>query len=145
MFVMNRMATELGMKNTHFENPTGLQHQKSRSTAYDIALLTSAFSNHQTLMAVTQKKNYHYTVYNNRLCTSKPGVWRNTNHLLWRKRDCRGGKTGYTPWAGPCLSSVFKIKHMEFVVVLLRSATPEERFADAERLYYWFKSKYFLN
>lgn len=71
MFVMNRMANEMGMKNTHFENPTGLQHQKSRSTAYDMALLSTAFAGHPTLMAVVQKKNYHYTVYNNRLCTSK--------------------------------------------------------------------------
>lgn len=71
MFIMNRLVGEIGMKNTHFENPTGLQHQKSYSTAYDMALLSTAFAGHPTLLAIVQKKNYHYTVYNNRLCTSK--------------------------------------------------------------------------
>ncbi|CAM6002177.1 unnamed protein product [Sphagnum balticum] len=65
MFVMNRMAKEIGIKDTHFENPTGLQHKKSYSTAYDMAVLSSAFASHPNLMAVVQKKNYHYSVYNN--------------------------------------------------------------------------------
>lgn len=68
--------------------------------------------------------------------------WRNTNTLLWRRKDCKGLKTGTTPWAGFCLSSIFRVKHMEVIVVVLKCASPDERFNDAEKLYLWFKSKY---
>jgi D-alanyl-D-alanine carboxypeptidase len=71
MFLMNRMSSDMGMKDTHFENPTGLQHQKSHSTAYDMALLSTTFSAQQTLMSIVQKKNHSYNIFNHRLCTSK--------------------------------------------------------------------------
>lgn len=75
MFEMNRIAGEIGLKDTYFQNPTGLQHQNSYSTAYDMALLSVIFSSNQTLRNITSKKIYYYEIYNQRLCTRKYPSW----------------------------------------------------------------------
>ena len=133
------LAFDFRLPDTHFANPTGLQHCRSHSTARDIAIISKHTLANKLLHEIVGKKTYQCQILNTKLGTSRVGSWRNTNSLLWKRKDCRGGKTGYTPWAGACLTAVFEVWKQEIVVVVLRSVTKEERFRDADRLYQWCK------
>jgi len=63
--------------------------------------------------------------------------WKNTNQHLYAFRECIGAKTGITPSAGPCLSSVYRIMNREIVVIVLNSSSIDDRYDDAEKLYKW--------
>lgn len=92
---MNDKARALGMTNTHFENPNGLDSQNHYSTAYDLAVLSAyAMSNPIFAKTVATKT---VSVGNRFL--------RNHNKLLWMLDDADGIKTGYTKAAGRILVS----------------------------------------
>lgn len=92
---MNLRAGELGMENTHFANPNGLDDPQHYSSAYDMALLARAILDHPALseMAAT------------RSITLGKRALTNHNKLLWRYEGCVGLKTGYTQTAGRTLVS----------------------------------------
>ncbi|MGG3434203.1 D-alanyl-D-alanine carboxypeptidase family protein [Heyndrickxia coagulans] len=85
VFMMNEKAKEIGMHDTHFANPNGLEDPNGRhySTAYDMALLMKYAMQNKQFRKITGTKFYK--------------GWRNKNRLLTEKyRYCTGGKTGYT-------------------------------------------------
>ena len=90
---MNERAQELGMQNTHFENPNGLDGDGQFSTARDLAKLAAAAMENETFRTVVSSRSY---------CAEG---WSFTNHnkLLWRVEGCDGVKTGYTKKAGRIL------------------------------------------
>ena len=92
---MNQKALDLGMKNTHFENPNGLDGEQHYSTAYDMALLMAAAVNDPTFCRICGSKSV------------KLGERTMTNHnrLLKELDGCIAGKTGYTKAAGRTLVS----------------------------------------
>ncbi|PKR85957.1 D-alanyl-D-alanine carboxypeptidase family protein [Heyndrickxia camelliae] len=88
VFLMNQKAKEIGMNNTHFSNPNGLDNSKMDhfSTAYDMALLTRYAMQNKTYQKISGTKFYK--------------GWRNKNRLLTEKyKYCTGGKTGFTKLA----------------------------------------------
>ena len=90
---MNRKAAELGMSDTHFENPNGLDGEAHYSSAYDMALLARACLKNETLAGMVSAKSV----------TMEGRTFTNHNKLLWRYEGCIGLKTGYTggrPHAG---------------------------------------------
>ena len=93
--LMNDKARELGMKNTHFVNPHGLDAPDHYSTARDLAVLT-AYAMADPIFAQTVGTK-----------TVAMGVRVLTNHnkLLWQLPGCEGVKTGYTKAAGRILVS----------------------------------------
>ncbi len=95
---MNQKAKQIGMKNTIFRNPHGLDEEtENRSSAYDMALLSSyAYQNAVYREIVGTKK---YQVQSNK----KSYLWYNRNQLLTSYKKATGGKTGYTPRAGRTL------------------------------------------
>lgn len=90
---MNEQARALGMQNTHFENPNGLDGEGQFSTARDLAKLAAAAMENETFRTVVSSRSY---------CAEG---WSFTNHnkLLWRVEGCDGVKTGYTKKAGRIL------------------------------------------
>lgn len=92
---MNRRAADLGMKDTHFANPNGLDAEDHYSTAADMALLARAVLENETLAQIVGTKS---TTIAGRSLT-------NHNKLLWRYEGCSGMKTGYTDAAGRTLVS----------------------------------------
>ncbi len=92
---MNEMAAKLGMKNTQFANPHGLNDDGHYSTAKDMALLASAAMQLPEFAAISAKK------------TGGVGeiTVRNHNKMLWNYDGANGVKTGYTQMAGRCLVS----------------------------------------
>ena len=96
--MMNKKASEIGMKNTVYNNCHGLDEEtENKSTAYDMALLSSyAYKNPIYREIVSTKKYIAKT-------DKKTYEWTNRNKLLFRYNYATGGKTGYTPRAGRTL------------------------------------------
>lgn len=123
--IMNQQAQLLGMKDTHFENATGLPSPEHFSTAYDLALLARAIIN-------DYPENYpiyaekHFT-YNN---IRQP----NRNSLLWRDDSVDGLKTGHTEEAGYCLVASAKRNDTRFIAVVMGTSSTEARSQEVQKM-----------
>lgn len=92
---MNDKARELGLKDTHFVNPHGLDAPDHYSTARDLAALTAYAMNDPIFARTVGAKSV----------TVGERVLTNHNKLLWQLQGCEGVKTGYTKAAGRILVS----------------------------------------
>ena len=93
--LMNQKAAELGMKDSSFANPSGLNDDDHYSTAYDLALLARACLNNKTVAEICAT----------RAVTVGTRTFINHNKLLSRYEGCVGMKTGFTEKAGRTLVS----------------------------------------
>lgn len=110
--MMNEKAAALGMKDTEFHNPNGMdvEEEGNYSTAYDMALLM------QYAMTLPQFREIVATQY----YTSEWGSrWKNSNKLLSNFEFCTGGKTGFTNKAGETLVTAAQNGELEYIVVTL--------------------------
>ena len=101
--LMNEKAKNLGLKNTNFANPHGLDNENHYSTAYDMAIIAKELLKHEDILKYT-------SIYEDYL--TKPDgsqVWLvNTNRLVRFYDGVDGLKTGYTTEAGYCLTATAK-------------------------------------
>ena len=123
-YLMNGYATELGMENTSFNNATGLPDPLNVTSAYDLALLTSALIN---------EFPEHYKLYSEKSYTYAAIKQPNRNRLLWRSDIFDGAKTGYHSQAGYCLVGSAIRGDMRLVAVVLGSEN-DKRFNDVSAL-----------
>lgn len=121
---MNQKAAELGMTNSHFENPHGLNAEGHYSSAYDMALLARACLENETLAKIVSTK---YASFGSR-------SFRNHNKLLWNYEGCIGLKTGYTEKAGRTLVSAAEKNGMTLIAVTL--SAPDD-WNDHAKLFDW--------
>ena len=112
--LMNKKAKEIGMKNTIFYNASGLDTATigNKSTAYDMAILTSYAMQNDTYKEIVKTKKH---VVKTNL---KTYVWHNKNKLL-SYDYITGGKTGYTERAKRTLVSTASKDNMNLVVVTI--------------------------
>lgn len=135
VFLMNKMAAKIGMKNSSFVNPSGLEEHDGRanlSTVYDMALLIKYAMNNKDYRRITSTKEL--TVKSN----YKTYKWNNKNKLLHSYKYCTGGKTGYTKKAHRTLVTTATKKNMNLIVVTFNDGND---FSDHKDLY----EKYFNN
>jgi D-alanyl-D-alanine carboxypeptidase/D-alanyl-D-alanine carboxypeptidase (penicillin-binding protein 5/6) len=128
---MNEKAREIGMKNTHFANPSGLDDEEHYSTARDMALLARACLEYEVLARIAASKS---ATLEGRLLT-------NHNKLLWRYDGCVGLKTGYPKKSGRTLVSAAKRDGMTLICVTLNA--PDD-WRDHETLFDYGFEKYEL-
>lgn len=114
--LMNNRAAVIGMKNTHFVTPSGLDDENHYSTAYDMALLMSYALENESFAKLTSQKKATVEFVEP---VSKKTTYANHNRLLSMYEYCTGGKTGYTMAAGRCLVSSAKKDGLTFVCVTL--------------------------
>lgn len=114
--LMNNRAAVIGMKNTHFVTPSGLDDENHYSTAYDMALLMSYALENENFAELTSQKSVTVEFIEP---ASKKTTYSNHNRLLSMYKYCTGGKTGYTMAAGRCLVSSAKKDGLTFVCVTL--------------------------
>lgn len=114
--LMNNRAAVIGMKNTHFVTPSGLDDENHYSTAYDMALLMSYALENENFAKLTSQKSATVEFIEP---ASKKTTYSNHNRLLSMYEYCTGGKTGYTMAAGRCLVSSAKKDGLTFVCVTL--------------------------
>ena len=112
--MMNDKAKEIGMTNTVFNNPHGLDEvTQKKSTAYDMALLSSYASHNETYMKIVGTKKYSVQT------DKKSYLWYNRNKLLGSYPYATGGKTGYTPSAGRTLVTNASHNNLNLTAVTL--------------------------
>ena len=97
---MNERAAQIGMTNTHFMNPSGLDHEEHYTTAYDLALLMAYAIENSDFADIVSKKTATIDFISPE---NKSVTYANHNRLLSLYPYCIGGKTGYTMAAGRCL------------------------------------------
>lgn len=117
VFLMNQKAEEIGMKNTHFANPHGLDdHEDHYSTAYDMALLTRYAMENDTYKKIAGTESYRSESSNDEW----DRVWKNKNKLLTGLYEyTTGGKTGYTVRAKRTLVSTAEKDGQSYIAVTL--------------------------
>lgn len=111
---MNELAIKIGMHNTNFSNPHGLDDKdENTSTAYDLAIMMSYAMKNDIFREITSLKKY--IVESNK----KTYIWINKNELLFNYKFATGGKTGYTSRSGYLLvSSATKAKESLIIVTI---------------------------
>ncbi|MFS0822899.1 D-alanyl-D-alanine carboxypeptidase family protein [Bacillus sp. 1P02SD] len=120
VFMMNQKAAEIGMQNTEFANPHGLDdHENHYSTAYDMAILTRYAMMNEKYREITSTK-----VHRAPNPTEKwDRVWRNKNKLLTKLYPySTGGKTGYTKRAKRTLVSTASKDGIDLIAVTINAS-----------------------
>jgi serine-type D-Ala-D-Ala carboxypeptidase (penicillin-binding protein 5/6) len=123
---MNQKADSMGLKNTHFENPAGLDAQGHYSSARDLATIATAAMKYPTFADIVDTEQATITTQNRKIEVF------NTNDLLYVYEEATGIKTGTSPEAGPCLIASAKAGDESYIAVVLNAAGEEYLF-DAAR------------
>ncbi|MEK7634133.1 MAG: hypothetical protein AAB437_04790 [Patescibacteria group bacterium] len=131
--LMNKKAKSLGMKNSYFSNPNGLDSGTQHSTAFDLSLagrellknpyLSKIVSTKEITISDVDFKYFHQLT--------------NVNKLLGEIQGLGGLKTGYTENAGENLVSFYKKNNHQFVIVILKSL---DRFNDTKNIITWIEA-----
>ena len=128
VILMNKTAKKLGLKNSHFENATGLPHPDHRMSMEDLAILSRhIIGEFPELYHYFSQKEF---VYNN----IKQG---NRNPLLYTMKGADGLKTGHTEEAGFCLAASATKGERRLIEVMSGMSSNRERSEEAERLMSW--------
>ena len=132
---MNAMAAELGLRQTRFTDPSGLD-EGNVSSAYEVARLITEASERPQVSEVMRKRSY-------RIRTSRRvRTIRSTNKLLGTRVDVMAGKTGYIDLAGYCLATLVQLDDERAVsIVVLGARSDSGRFAEARRLATWLSTQ----
>lgn len=123
--LMNQHAQELGMKNTHFINSTGLPDKTHKTTARDLAILARA---------LIKRFPQYYKWYSTKDFTYNKIKQSNRNTLLWRDKSVDGMKTGHTEEAGYCLLASAKRNNMRLISVVLGTSSANARAQETQKL-----------
>lgn len=113
---MNRKAAEIGMQNTHFVTPSGLDDEAHYSTAYDMSLLMAYAMKNRDFRKLTAQESMTVNFVKP---SDKRVTYPNHNRLLSLYDSCIGGKTGYTMTAGRCLVTAAERDGLTLVAVTL--------------------------
>lgn len=126
--MMNKRVDTLGLKNSHFENCTGLDDEVTNhySCAYDLAVIAKEVMKHKLILKYS-------TVWLDSLRNGKTEL-NNTNKMINKYNGMTGLKTGTTSNAGFCLCATATRDGISFVSVVLGAQTSDERFALTQEL-----------
>lgn len=129
--LMNEKAEQMGLENTHFENPHGLDADNHYTSASDISVIVRYGMQDETFRDIVAMKtcNLSLSGVEKELMT--------TNALLATWDDCIGIKTGFTNKAGQCLAAAASRDGVELYAIVLDSTDEIQRFIDAYKLLDW--------
>ncbi|MGI6329134.1 MAG: D-alanyl-D-alanine carboxypeptidase family protein, partial [Dethiobacteria bacterium] len=122
---MNKKAAELGLKNTQFQNSSGLPHPDHYTTAEDLAVISRhLIQNYSEYLKLHKQTEFTYNDI----------VQYNLNPLLGRYTGADGLKTGHTTEAGHCLVGTAAQEGLRFITVTLNASSAEKRLIDNETM-----------
>lgn len=126
--MMNQRAAELGLKNSNFENTTGLDDttRNHYTCAADIAKMSRELIKHELIL--TYSSLWQDGIRNGEF------ILTNTNRLVRYYEGCNGLKTGSTDKAGFCISATAKRGNMQLIAVVMGAETRDERNTIAREL-----------
>lgn len=127
--MMNNRAKELGLKNTNFVNPHGLDEENHYTTAHDMAIMAQELLKHPKILEFTSIYEYYMP---------KPDgstTWLvNTNRLVRFYDGVDGLKTGFTTVAGYCLTATARKSDLRLISVVMGVETADKRSSDTVNL-----------
>lgn len=133
--LMNKKAKELGLKNTNFVTPHGLDSDEHFTTAYELAILTDYALSNKKFAQIVNTKQATISINGN------ARVIVNTNELLGNLNGVDGVKTGFTGNAGRCLVTSCTRNGNQIITVVLGADTKKYRTSDSIKLIeYAFKN-----
>jgi D-alanyl-D-alanine carboxypeptidase (penicillin-binding protein 5/6) len=115
--LMNEKAAEIGLSNTHFSNPSGLDDDEHYTTARDMANLAAYAMKNEKFREIVSAPTHKAVISN----TGNTLYFSNHNKMIELYDGATGIKTGYTKKTGRCLVSSAKRDNMEFIAVTLNS------------------------
>lgn len=126
--LMNDKAEELGLKDTHFVTPHGLDDPEHYTTAYELAKITDYALKNEKFAKIVSTKECIISIngYSKQLS--------NTNELLGYLQGVNGVKTGFTNNAGRCLVTSVNRNNFEIITVVLGADTKKIRTSDSIKL-----------
>lgn len=127
--LMNDKVKELGLKNTHFVNPTGLDEENHYSSAYEMAMIAKELLNHEQILEFS-------SVYEDYIRIDTPNkFWLvNTNKLVRFYEGADGLKTGFTDNAKYCMAVTAKRDNMRLIAVVLGEESGKVRNSETMEL-----------
>ena len=139
--LMNKKAIELGLKNTHFENTTGLESSNHYSTVKDISIILKYALKNQTFKDMYTTREYTTTSNLTFYSTLK----KISNNYSFDVSNILGSKTGYTDEAGLCMSSIANYNGVNYLLVTAgadyRGNVPRQ-LLDAMTIYNFYSTNY---
>lgn len=135
---MNELAKKIGMNNTSFSNPVGMDDENNYSSAKDVSILLSYALKNDTFKKIFTTKSYTTTNGIKLLRTVdiyKNGL--NTDEIL-------GAKTGFTLEAGRCLASTANLNNVDYMLIVLGSnpLNASSAIKDSLTIYDYYKDNY---
>jgi D-alanyl-D-alanine endopeptidase (penicillin-binding protein 7) len=137
---MNEKALELGLENTSFADPSGL-NPNNVSSAYDLSRLITYAASDERLSGIMRKANYSVKTSRRTLTIN------NTNHLVRggdvTVMEVMGGKTGFISKAGYCLATLLRLPqtNQQVAVVVLGATSNNGRFWETRHLFNWLSDR----
>lgn len=131
--VMNEYALNLGLIDTHFYSPHGLDNEEHYTTAYDMALITSEAKKSDIFNRIVRSKEVDGKAY------GFSRSYNNINKILWLMPFSNGVKTGYTGQAGKCLVTSADFKGHEIVIVVFNAP---ERWNETIKIYNYIEKNF---
>lgn len=113
--LMNEYAGQIGVYDTHFESPHGLDSDNHYSSAYDLAIITAKARENQLFNDIVKAKDIDGKDY------GFTRNFHNINKILWQLPNATGVKTGSTGDAGKCLVTSVEIQGNDVIIVVLNS------------------------
>jgi len=126
--LMNQKALDLGLKNTHFVTPHGLDNDEHYTTAYELAILTNYALKNETFSKIVSTHSYSVNI------NGSPKNIHNTNELLGSLNGIYGVKTGFTNGANRCLVTACKRGDLDIICIVLGADTKKFRTQDSIKL-----------
>ena len=136
--LMNEKAKSLGMNDTRFTDPTGLDVQNI-STADDLVKLVLEAMKKDEVRKALRTRVYDFQVLESNGQRSYRRVW-NTNKLFDSFIDSIEAKTGYLEESGYCFAGLSNYQGHQLVIIVLGAATDEHRFQEVKNLIWWTSS-----
>ena len=134
--LMNKKAEELGLKDSHFVTPHGLDMPEHYTTAYELALIADYALDIEKISEVVKTKTYTVAINGNGKTIT------NTNELLGYLNGVNGVKTGFTNGAGRCLVTSVNRNGFNIITVVLGADTKKIRTKDSISLIEYTYSNY---
>ena len=138
--MMNDKAKELGLKNTNFKNPHGLDDNDHYSSAYDMAMIGKELVKHEKVLEYSSIYEYYL-----RDGTDRETWLVNTNKLVRFYDGVDGLKTGYTKEAGYCLTATALKNGMRVIAVVMGEPDSKTRNKEVTELLDYTYAQYDLN
>lgn len=134
--MMNQKASNLGLTNSHFVVPHGLDMEEHYTTAYELAKITNYALNIEKLKEIVGTKTYTISI------NGQPKKISNTNELLGNLYGVYGVKTGFTNGAGRCLVTSCKRDKLDIITIIIGANTKKQRTSDSIKLIEYASKNY---